>query len=116
MVLLVLLILLITGRDRLGNRGAYQKRKAVSLEAASMKPPVCELCGKAFDFGEGGGTVNFANYKPLPEGLTGHPVGCLWFCKRHFAAAGRLSDRSTGSALKALRWRYPLWWLRLRFG
>ena len=77
-----------------------------------MKPPVCELCGRAFDFGEGGGTVTFADYEPLPDGMTGHPKGCFWLCKRHVAAARKLSDRPSGSALKALRRRYWISGLR----
>ena len=77
-----------------------------------MKPPVCKLCGRAFDFGEGGGTVTFADYEPLRDGMTGHPKGCFWLCERHVAAARKLSDRTSGAALKALRRKHLISALR----
>ena len=65
-----------------------------------MKPPICELCGRAF-WEElayrhtGGDTVEFGDYAPLPRGLVGHPEGLVWLCDRHLAA---------GRALAALSW------------
>ncbi len=50
--------------------------------------------------------MNFADYEPLPDGMTGHPKGCFWLCKRHLAAARKLSDRRSSAALEALRRRY----------
>ncbi len=79
-----------------------------------MKPPVCALCGRAFDPRSGGGTVGFADYEPLPAGMTGHPRGCLWFCRRHLAPARRLGGATAGAALARLRRRHWLAALRGR--
>ena len=53
-----------------------------------MRPPICEVChwdgrDQAGDFG----LVQFSDYRPLPDGITGHPEGMGWFCNRHLAAA-----------------------------
>ena len=77
-----------------------------------MKPPICELCGRAFDPGQGGGMATFADYEPLPDGMTGHPEGCIWLCRRHLAAGRELGDRLSGAALKTLRRRFWISWLR----
>ena len=76
-----------------------------------MKPPICELCGRAVELGEGGGTVTFADYEPLPDGMTGHPEGCFWLCRRHLAAGRALSELPSGAALEALGRRF--WFSRL---
>jgi hypothetical protein len=65
-----------------------------------MKPPICELCGRAFSAelayrNTGGDTIEFADYAPLPQGMVGHPQGLVWLCDRHLAA---------GRALAALPW------------
>ena len=78
-----------------------------------MRPPLCEICGKTFDPFTGGGTVNFADYEPLPETMTGHPKGCEWFCARHLEAAQALKDQPAAVALAQLRRSSGLWW-RLR--
>ena len=67
-----------------------------------MRPPICELCG-----GEAEETVRFADYEPLPQGMTGHPRGLGWFCRRHLPAARELRGMVMGDALGALggRWR-----------
>ncbi len=60
--------------------------------------------------------MTFADYEPLPGGMTGHPKGCFWLCKRHLAAGRALADRPSGAALKALSRRYWIsaLWGRLR--
>lgn len=83
-----------------------------------MKPPVCAACGKRFDpfrslLGRRGGTVEFSNHKPLPDGMTGHPSGTEWFCRRHFGAAKALEERTLGGALAVLRGRRAARWLGL---
>ena len=65
-----------------------------------MRPPICELCG-----GEAEKTLSFADYEPLPDGMTGHPRGLAWICDRHLRAARRLADRSQGAAVVTLRSR-----------
>ncbi len=80
-----------------------------------MRPPICELCGSRFDSSAGGGLVEFANYKPLPQGMTGHPTGLGWFCERHYKAAQDLAAYPSAEALKRLRRKYwmSLWLFRL---
>lgn len=69
-----------------------------------MKPPICECCGKDFrdDIGTGG-TVRFADYEPLPDGMVGHPKGLAWFCGEHLEKARLLQDHSLPDALKMMR-------------
>ena len=47
--------------------------------------------------------VQFTDYKPLPEGMTGHPDGYLWFCSDHIEQATGLSHCSSTEALRILR-------------
>ena len=57
--------------------------------------------------------MEFAEYEPLPDGMTGHPKGAVWFCERHHEAAQALKDHRSGAALKRLRRKYWMsWWLR----
>ena len=72
-----------------------------------MKPPICAVCRKRFDpfdssLAGRAGLVHFADYRPLPDGMTGHPAGTAWFCRRHFRAAKDLQDRSRPDALELL--------------
>ena len=71
-----------------------------------MKPPVCGRCGRRFDPADGGGTVNFADYQPLPLGMTGHPAGCIWFCHRHLSKAETLKAMVARDALAAMSIRH----------
>jgi hypothetical protein len=66
-----------------------------------MMPPQCQLCGSMPEGEDLGGfiTVRFIDYVELPEGITGHPDGLLWFCALHGAAAGRLTHRTSRQAL-----------------
>ena len=69
-----------------------------------MKPPICEFCGKDFRTeSKDGGLVRFADYKPLPQGMVGHPKGLAWFCGQHLEKADSLQDRSLPEALKLMR-------------
>ena len=63
-----------------------------------MRPPICEVCRrKAVE------TVRFANFEPLPDGMTGHPRGLGWFCRWHLWGARRLTGRTMGRAVGILR-------------
>ena len=69
-----------------------------------MKPPQCAVCLRSFDpFKSGGGLVSFKNYKPLPEGMCGHPKGQEWFCARHMAKAERLAELESEAAIATIR-------------
>ena len=67
-----------------------------------MKPPICVLCRDRFDPGKEGGTVRFANYKPLPDGMTGHPDGLVWFCHAHLEDAKSRSHMSSNEAIEEM--------------
>ncbi|WP_337173188.1 hypothetical protein [Paludisphaera sp.] len=76
-----------------------------------MNPPCCRLCGRDFHgewfHSQGGGElVRFRDYRPLGEGLVGHPPGLEWFCREHAPAALRLTERDSSSALAILRERF----------
>jgi len=85
-----------------------------------MKPPMCELCGRRFDPSDGGGLVHFADEKSLPNGMTGHPHGVEWYCKRHYDAAEGLHHFTYADAMRALRRIYsplgraPQWLASIR--
>lgn len=68
-----------------------------------MKPPVCALCGSRFDPPDGGGTVKFSDYEPLPDGMTGHPEGLEWFCERHRDSARSVQELGAAAAMEQLR-------------
>ncbi len=67
-----------------------------------MKPPICAVCHTRFSPAEGG-TVRFANYESLPEGMVGHPKGLEWFCSSHIEAARDLSSLSSGEAIERIK-------------
>lgn len=67
-----------------------------------MKPPMCDLCSAKFDPSEEGGTVRFANYESLPEGMVGHPKGLLWFCGQHLEDAKSRSHLDSKEAINEL--------------
>lgn len=54
-----------------------------------MKPPVCEVCGADLLMkpSDPGTLVEFLDYKPLREGVGGHPLGAAWVCSEHLGAA-----------------------------
>lgn len=73
-----------------------------------MKPPYCHFCHRPLGSPTPGGEpqdglVEFADYVPLQGGMVGHPRGLEWFCAEHFAAARRLSGRTTAEAMAAMR-------------
>ena len=75
-----------------------------------MKPPMCALCLRSLDdvkvrCGLAGDLVAFADHRPLPDGLVGHPHGLAWFCGDHLAAATALADRPVDEAMETLRRR-----------
>ncbi len=80
-----------------------------------MKPPVCYLCGKDFEYDfisnrpVGGDIVQFHDYQPLPDDMDGHPQGAEWFCDKHLTAAGKLSRLSLGEAMRKLKKRWLFW-------
>ena len=49
-----------------------------------------------------GSVVQYAGV-PLPDGMTGHPDGLLWFCEPHLAAAEALAHLPWRQALTQLR-------------
>ena len=64
-----------------------------------MKPPKCALCGDTKFEIKDGGTVRFANYEPLPEGMVGHPKGLEWFCGLHIEDARSRSHQDSNEAI-----------------
>jgi len=66
-----------------------------------VRPPICAVCHDRFSPREGG-TVQFANFESLPEGIVGHPKGLEWFCPVHIGAARGLSDLSSGDAVRQI--------------
>ena len=68
-----------------------------------MKPPMCALCKAKFSPSkEGGGTVRFADYQPLPDRMVGHPKGLVWFCGRHIKQAKALKHLNHSEAMAQL--------------
>ncbi len=63
-----------------------------------MRPPICFICRKEFSLSDGGGTVRFADYEPLPKGQVGHPDGLEWFCEEHYNRAVELKEHSSREA------------------
>ena len=67
-----------------------------------MRPPICALCSERFDPSEGGGQVRFADYKPLTDGMVGHPDGLEWFCGAHLIEAQSYSHQDSGEAIQEM--------------
>ncbi len=67
-----------------------------------MRPPVCIVCEAPFNPANGG-TVNFIDYTPLPESMSGHPQGVEWFCQAHLEEALKLQDLDSKSAVTILK-------------
>ena len=91
------------GCGRAGSGGTLA-RPPDTLERGSrtfMQPPICALCGVRFD--AGAATVRFSDYRPLPDGMVGHPHGLVWFCGAHLEAAGAVAHLPTEQALTTLR-------------
>lgn len=76
-----------------------------------MKPPVCHLCGTSFfdepERDRRGALVAFADYRPLPRGMVGHPHGLEWFCTDHVEAAQELQALTLADATAVLKKRFP---------
>lgn len=53
--------------------------------------------------------MRFSNYRPLPDGMVGHPRGVGWFCRRHLRGARALARGPMGRAVGALRRRSIVW-------
>jgi hypothetical protein len=69
-----------------------------------MMPPICAFCDKDFrNESSSGNLVQFADYKPLPDGMVGHPHGLAWFCQEHVAAAKSLQHLSYSEAMQELQ-------------
>ncbi|MCB1138088.1 MAG: hypothetical protein KDK23_04995 [Leptospiraceae bacterium] len=73
-----------------------------------MKPPICVLCGKDFrhewDGQEaGGGLVQFADYRPLPPQIVGHPHGVGFFCTSHLSQARSLHHLEMHAAINLMQ-------------
>jgi hypothetical protein len=74
-----------------------------------MKPPICHLCHRHFrEANAQFDLVEFADYRPLPEGYIGHPHGLEWFCQEHLAAAQAHSSDTVEAAMHALRKTFGL--------
>ena len=78
-----------------------------------MRPPICALCDRDVDPGQGG-LVEFAKtggddawYERARKepGFVGTPPHVDWFCAEHVEAASALADRSRQEALRELRER-----------
>jgi|ETNmetMinimDraft_25_1059894.scaffolds.fasta_scaffold134098_2 hypothetical protein len=70
-----------------------------------MKPPICNVCYKKFDFDGSGedNLVEFSDYKePSEDAEVHHPVGQLWFCERHIQSARRLHHLTSWEAVEIL--------------
>ena len=72
-----------------------------------MKPPVCCVCDRRLETGEGG-LVAFADYEALPGGLVGHPSGLEWFCPEHLEAGRALQHWKRDPAVAKLRGTGPV--------
>jgi hypothetical protein len=46
--------------------------------------------------------VEFADFRPLPNGMVGHPRGLEWFCDLHLPAARGLAHLLSGEAMQRL--------------
>jgi hypothetical protein len=72
-----------------------------------MKAPVCHLCNRSLSSvssrtATAGDLVRFADYRPLPNGVAGHPHGLEWFCAEHLASAEAFSGKSIDEAMLEL--------------
>jgi len=65
-----------------------------------MKPPICNVCHR---LSGDGALVSFADFRPLPAGMVGHPHGLEWFCAAHLGAATALSQLPIDDAMRLLR-------------
>ncbi len=68
-----------------------------------MRPPICDVCGHRFDPREGGGLVHFRDAQSLPDGMTGHPDGVEWYCKRHYDQAHALRESTYAEAMQQMK-------------
>lgn len=70
-----------------------------------MKRPVCAVCDRPLQGEVEGreGLIEFADYRPLPQDVTGHPEGLEWFCERHYAAARELRHLTLVGVLDRLK-------------
>lgn len=56
-----------------------------------MRPPRCDVCDLDGRDHDGLRLVTFADHRPLPDHVVGHPEGVHWLCQDHAAA---LADRT----------------------
>ena len=57
-----------------------------------MRPPICEVCHEMFDSRHlNQHLIEFKDYKPLANGICGHPDGLGWFCHLHLSSAKHLT-------------------------
>lgn len=75
-----------------------------------MRPPICVLCGKYLEAGEGG----LIYFKERPsdlewiqrmkeKGMVGHPPYAEWFCGEHISEAEKLSHLTVDQAIRQLK-------------
>lgn len=77
-----------------------------------MMPPRCPICGLSIrnlpaelenkPLSEVFELVEFKDYAPLPNGMSGHPQGMEWFCVEHAKAARTLRHLDSAAAIDAL--------------
>lgn len=65
-----------------------------------MRPPICAVCHESHD--PKSDLVKFADYRPLPDGMVGHPHGFEWFCSKHLAKARALAHLPQEEAMKKM--------------
>lgn len=63
-----------------------------------MMPPYCAICHRSDD----ATLVRFADYTPVPDGMTGHPHGLVWLCGEHRVGADALTHLPSGEALRRI--------------
>lgn len=75
-----------------------------------MKPPICRICGKRFDIGEGDLVYfekrdsDIAWIKRMEEtGAVGHPPYADWFCENHIKRARLLKHLTIDKAMEQMR-------------
>lgn len=75
-----------------------------------MKPPICRICGKKLENGEGS-LVSFTLTESdrvwkahmAKIGGIGHPPWMDWFCEKHIAKAQSLANYDIGTAITMMK-------------
>ncbi|MEQ8351066.1 MAG: hypothetical protein RH862_06260 [Leptospiraceae bacterium] len=73
-----------------------------------MKPPICILCGHDFraqwdGMEAGGALVQFSDFRPVPGGAVGNPLGMGFFCSRHLSQARSLHHLPLDDAMQMMK-------------